>query len=560
MKAIVTDSSNFKHLRGKNAYYVDKTKEIVEFFNLNNDIILMPRPRRFGKTLFFSTIYYLFSNKEKDSTLFEETSVYNTDFFKEHFGKYPVISLTFKDVKEDNFQDMLDATKSEINSIVQKLMEDIDLDTITDSEEKRIIKNILSNKAKKTDYEKSLKALTIVLTSHYKNPCIVLIDEYDSPIITSYLKGYYEEAIGFFRNMLSAVFKQNELNIKKGLITGILRVSGESMFSGLNNIKTITILENELSTSCGFTKEETIELLDYYGIEGEMKEEALYWYNSYLIGDKIITNPWSILNFIDNKRFEPYWANTSSNDFLYTLIQKSKDFKQNLEKLLRDEPIEVKVNKNITFRDKELEEKDNLFSLLFFSGYLKCKEKYEKKVKLKRHTYCKMIPTNVECQMIFEDVISGYVRESFRNESIEDLLNALTSGNIKLFEKLFSYLLRDTVSYFDTRNENSYHMFLLGILVNLSGEYEIISNTEAGYGRVDIVLLHKEDKTKPAIIMELKEIDEFEEETKEKALEKAVEQIKQNDYISLAKRKGYENILAFGLVFDGKRCWIKEIN
>ena len=161
--------------------------------------------------------------------------------------------------------------------------------------------------------------------------------------------------------------------------------------------------------------------------------------------------------------------------------------------------------------------------------------------------------------MIFKNVISSYVRESFRNESIEDLLNALTSGNIKLFEKLFSYLLRDTVSYFDTRNENSYHMFLLGILVNLSAKYEIISNTEAGYGRVDIVLLHKEDKTKPAIIMELKEIDEFEEETKEKALEKAVEQIKQNDYISLAKKRGYENILAFGLVFDGKRCWIKEV-
>ena len=170
MKVIVTDSSNFKHLRGKNAYYVDKTKEIVEFFDLNNDIILLPRPRRFGKTLFLSTIYYLFSNKEKDHTLFEDTSIYNTDFFKEHFGKYPVISLTFKDVKEDNFQDMLEATKSEINSIVQKLMEDIDLDTITDSEEKRIIKNILNNKAKKTDYEKSLKALTVVLTSHYKTP------------------------------------------------------------------------------------------------------------------------------------------------------------------------------------------------------------------------------------------------------------------------------------------------------------------------------------------------------------------------------------------------------
>jgi len=218
------------------------------------------------------------------------------------------------------------------------------------------------------------------------------------------------------------------------------------------------------------------------------------------------------------------------------------------------------VNKNITFRDEELEQKDNLFSLLFFSGYLKCKEKYiaqdDDGVK---YTQCLMIPTNIECRMIFETVIAGYVRESFKNQNITDLLEALTSGNIKLFEKLFSYLLRDTVSYFDTKNENSYHMFLLGILTSLSNSYEIISNAEAGYGRVDIILLHKKDKKRPAIVMELKEIDEFEQETKERALEKAVKQIEEKEYIALAQKRGYKNILAFGLVFDGKRCWIKNL-
>lgn len=556
-KKIITDSSNFKDFVERNAYYVDKTREVVEFFEHNSKTILMPRPRRFGKTLFLSTIYYLFSNKEKDPALFKETSIYDTDFFKEHFGKYPVISITFKDVKQSTFEDMLNSAKLVIKELC--VFYEKEINESNEKSEKEILQKILNNKATKSEYENSLKALTSVLTVYYKAPCIVLIDEYDSPIITSYLKGYYEEAIEFFRNMLSAVFKQNELNVKKALITGILRVSGESMFSGLNNIETITILENELSTSCGFTREETVDLLDYYGIEGELKEKALRWYNSYTIGDYIITNPWSILNFAKRKKFEPYWANTSSNDFLYTLIQKSKDFRQNLDKLLKDEPVEIKINKNITFRDKELEEKDNLFSLLFFSGYLKCKEKYEKKVGLKSYLYCQVVPVNIECQIIFEDVISSYVRESFRNENLEDLLESLTSGNIKLFEKLFSYLLRDTVSYFDTRNENSYHMFLLGILVNLSGKYEIISNVEAGFGRVDIMLLHKEDKSKPAIIMELKEIDEFEEETKDKALDKAVEQIKQNDYISLAQKRGYKNILAFGLVFDGKRCWVKEI-
>jgi len=170
-----------------------------------------------------------------------------------------------------------------------------------------------------------------------------------------------------------------------------------------------------------------------------------------------------------------------------------------------------------------------------------------------------MIPTNIECRMIFKDVIASYVRNSFNNESIEDILSSLTSGNIKLFEKLFSYLLRDTVSYFDTKNENSYHMFLLGILTNLSREYEIISNSEAGYGRVDIILLHKKDKLKLAIIMELKAIDSFEQESKDEALNKAVKQIEDKEYISLVKKREYNNILAFGLVFDGKRCWVKEI-
>ncbi len=561
MKKIITDSSNFKDFTQRNAYYVDKTPEILELFDLNSNIILMPRPRRFGKTLFLSTLYYLFSNREQDETLFAETHIYTTPFFQEHFGRYPVISVTFKDVRQSRFEDMLEAVRFEINLLVERLTKHIHIDDVEcDKTYKGCLNNILHYQGTRKDYENALRSLTEVLTAHYQTPCIVLIDEYDSPVIYAYQKGYYDEAIEFFRNMLGAIFKGNELNIKKALITGILRVSGESMFSGLNNIETITILENELATSCGFTKAETIELLDYYTITGELKAKALTWYNSYVIGNHIITNPWSILNFAGKKRLEPYWANTASNDFIYDLIQESRDFQANLEKLLIDEPIDVRVNKNITFRDKELSRKENLFSLLFFSGYLKCKEKYIETINAKEYTHCKMVPTNVECRMIFETVISSYVQDSFNNRNIEEILQALTGGNIKLFEKLFSYLLRDTVSYFDTKDENSYHMFLLGVLTSLSHRYEILSNHEAGYGRVDIVLLHKTDKTKPAIVMELKEIDPFEEETKETALQKAVEQIKQKAYISLARKRGYGNIIAFGLVFDGKRCWVRMVD
>ena len=560
MKNIITDSSNLKDFLSRDAYYVDKTTSIVELFEHNSKIILYPRPRRFGKTLFLSTLYYFLSNKEKDKTLFKDTSIYNTPFFEEHFGQYPVMSITFKDVRQSNYDDMIEKLKGQIDILVGGLVRHLDI-THVNCEEKYIkyLQNILNFEGTISDYENSLRALSEVLTAYYNKPCVVLIDEYDSPIIYAYMKGYYDKAIEFFRNMLSAVFKGNEQNIKKALLTGILRVSGESMFSGLNNIKTITILENELSTTCGFTKDETVELLEYYDIKGDLQEKALIWYNSYSIGNHTITNPWSILNFAYSKQFEPYWANTASNEFIYDLVEKSKDFQKYLEQIIKNEPIDIRVNKNITFKDKELHQKDNLFSLLFFSGYLKCKEKYIEHKNEKQYLHCKMIPTNVECQMIFETVIASYVRNSFENKNIEDILNSLVDGNIKLFEKLFSYLLRDTLSYFDTKNENSYHMFLLGILTNLSSQYEVISNSEAGYGRVDIVLLHKTNKTKPAIVMELKEIDEFEQETKEKALNNAIKQIKDKQYISLVKKRGYTNILAFGLVFDGKRCWVKEV-
>jgi len=557
LKNIITDSSIFKDFIQRDAYYVDKTKQIVDLFNSNSKIILMPRPRRFGKTMFLSTINYLFSNQLKEKELFKETSVYDTEFFNKHFGQYPVIHITFKDVRQSNFEDMLHKIKINIKRLCQVHKKEIQ--EYNNTNEANILQNILNNTASKSDYEDSLKALTVVLTSYYNTPCIVLIDEYDSPIIHAYLKGYYEESIEFFRNMLSAVFKENDLNIQKALITGILRVSGESMFSGLNNIRTFTILDKELSTTCGFTREETIELLDYYNIKGELKEEALLWYNSYLIGDTITTNPWSILNFVDRKEFEPYWANTASNDFIYELIQNSTSFQKNLEKLLKNEPIDVIVNKNITFRNKELYKKDNLFSLLFFSGYLKCKSKeIVARSSGTKYTHCKMIPTNIECRMIFENVISSYVRNSFNNESIEYILTYLTNGNLEDFTDLLEELLLD-VSFHDLQTENSYHMFLLGILTSLTREYEVISNTEAGYGRVDIILLHKTNKSKPAIVMELKVIDSFMQESKDEALEKAVKQIENKEYISLVKKRDYTNILAFGLVFDGKRCWIKQI-
>jgi hypothetical protein len=388
---------------------------------------------------------------------------------------------------------------------------------------------------------------------------IILIDEYDTPIQSAYLNGFYDDAINLFKNLLGGILKDNDRYVKKALLTGILRISQESMFSDLNNLNVDTILDNELKESCGFTIEEAKQFLSYYNFNEKEIQQAIDWYNGYIFGDDtIILNPWSLLNYAYKRNFDAYWANTSSNEFIRHLVKNSKSFQENLEKLLDSEEIDIKVNKHLTFKDNELYQKDNLFSFLFFSGYLKCKEKYKEKIEDEEFLHCKMIPTNIECKTIFREIISKYVMDTFKNP-LDDVLESLLSGNIKLFEKLFSYLLRDTVSYHDTRTENSYHMFLLGLLTTISGKYEIISNSEAGYGRVDIILLHKTDKTKPAIVMELKVIDTFEEEDKEKALKKAVNQIIEKDYISYVQKRGYENIKAFGLVFDGKRCWIKEV-
>ena len=551
--------SNFKSLREDNCYYVDKTREIIEFFNLSGDIILMPRPRRFGKTLFLSTLYYFFNNLEQNEKLFANTYIYGTDFFKQHAGRYPVIFLTFKDVRGNSYERMLTGIKQIVNTLYYFYEEKIDIDKISYcKEEKQTFLRIVNRKADINDYENSIKHLSILLRNYYEREVIILIDEYDTPIITGYLKGYYDDAIEFFRNLFGAAFKDNDVNVKKALITGILRISGESMFSGLNNVDNLTILVNEMSTACGFTEDEVKQLLSDCGYQGEAIDKAIKTYNGYIFGDNTtIFNPWSIINYADKGQWKPYWANTSSNDLIKDLIKKSRDFRDELDRILRGEPVDVRVNENLTFKDSELYQKDNIFSFLFFSGYLKCKEKYYKRIKDRDYLYCKMIPTNVECEMIFDDIISSYVKERFYNQELEKVLKSLVRGDLKEFEKRFSYLLRDTLSYHDIGVEGAYHTFLLGLLLNLS-DYEILSNPESGYGRVDVMILHKEDKTKPAIVIELKKIDEFEEETKDKALENAVKQIKEKEYMALARKRGYENIIAFGLVFDGKRCWIRE--
>ncbi len=551
-------TSDFRELRRDGSYYIDKSFAIEELMKNNTRVYLLPRPRRFGKTLLQSTFRYFFEKEEKDNEwLFEDLVIYKTDIFKKHFAKYPVIYLTFKDVKEANIEMALekifDLILDEFSRHEKSIKNHIDK---LDMMEKIRYKRIISLKATGSDYESSLKLLSKLLYLAYDSQVIFLLDEYDTPIQTAFFEGYYDKMIKFFKPFLGGVLKDNDKYLKKAVLTGILRVSGESMFSDVNNLRNCTILNKMFSTSCGFTLTETKNMLKDFGLEAK-SDEIINWYNGYNFAGNTILNPWSLIHYVANEEFIPYWANTSSNSLIRTMVENSETLRGDLEILLNGGFVTQSINSNITFENRNFFFNDEiLYSFLFFSGYLKCKEE-----KLEKYTNeCSLKIVNVECHYIFRNILKEWVNGSFSNRKVEKMLKSLINVDLETFEIIFAEFVRDTLSFYDTAKtpENVYHSFLLGLLVHLN-DYEIDSNPEAGYGRLDIMILHKTDKKKPAIIIELKTINEYKNETKEKALENAVKQIKEKEYIALAKKRGYNNITAFGLVFEGKRVWIKEV-
>jgi len=556
MKKLPIGISNFKELVEENYYYIDKTDFINEILDSSAKIILLPRPRRFGKTLNLSMLNYFFNVNEDNRGLFNNLNISNNNEAMSHCNRYPIIYISFKDIKEKSFEKSFIKIKRLVSNEFRRHYRAI-IDSDIDSIDKKRVQVIINEEASEVDIENSFKLLSQLLTNAYGQKCVVLIDEYDTPIQTGFLQGYYEKIVGFFKTFMGAVLKDNDVNVYKAVLTGILRVSKESIFSDLNNIKVYTLLNSEFSDKFGFTKDETKKILDNYNLSNSF-EEVNRWYDGYTIGEKSIFNPWSLLNYIDSKEFDVYWANTSSNGIIRTLVENSEDFRSDLKMLLKGESVEKVINPNITFKDRDFNFKEEmLYSFLFFSGYLK----YNKKEFVEGEHICQLAIVNQECRYIFRNIISNWITDSFSNQKLRVLLKSLITGDLFTFERIFSEFVRDTLSFHDTAKKNVesvYHAFFLGLLINL-GDYEVISNQEAGYGRVDIILLHKTDKQKLAIVMELKTIDDFMDETKENALESAVKQIKEKEYIALVKKRGYNNILSFGVVFDGKRVWVKEV-
>lgn len=548
--------SDYKRMISEDYYYVDKTDFIRQIVEDGSLITLLPRPRRFGKTLNLSTLRYFFEKTEGNvfRPLFKDKSIEGWKDFDKYQGKYPVIMITLKDCKADTFEGVLEKIASELATEFERhdyLLDNPEIRPVP----KAVFEAVYHGQATQNQLETALKTLSDLLTSHWGMPPLVLLDEYDTPIHVAFDKGYYDRMIGFMRNFMSTVFKDNT-DIFRGVITGILRVSKESIFSGLNNIAVFTLLEQPMCTSFGFTQEETDRMLDDYSF-GSYKEEVKEWYNGYLFGGETVYNPWSVLSYIMyNGVLAPYWVNTGSDVLLrHLLADGPAQIRDGVEALIQGDPVRSVINDKLAFPDL-LAKPVNIWSFMLFSGYLKAYDPILTPEDLMEYTL--QVP-NREVKTVFRTIIQSWIDGGpVKNDRLERMLQALDENNMPIFQRLLNDFVVNTLSYYDTSGrdpEKVYQAFLLGMLVS-TGAYEVSSNRESGLGRYDI-LMRPRNIQKRGIIMELKLYDPMFDKSVDDVLDSALQQIEDKQYAATLHAAGVTDILQMAITFDGKRVWIK---
>ena len=537
LKGIPIAIEDFKKIIETNCYYIDKTKFIEDILVDRAEVKLFCRPRRFGKTLNMSTLRYFFDieNKEKNRKLFNGLYIESSPMIKEQ-GKYPVIFLSMKGITGNTWKDSFSEIKVKIKELFKDftyLVESLDKYEKVDFE-----KYILEiNNLGEADLKKSLHILTKLLYKYYNQKVVVLIDEYDSPIINSYEKGYYTEMKDFFKAFYGDALKTNEY-LQMGVLTGIIRVAQAGIFSDLNNFTNYTILNNEYSQSFGLVESEVKAMLDYYNIGYEMPEVKA-WYDGYSFGEDEIYNPWSVLKYVQFKKVKSYWVNTSGNTLILNMLLASNSTVfDNLNDLIKGKDIMVYINESIRMGDNL--SPNNIWEIMLFSGYLTVKET------LNETMFTLRIP-NKEIQNLFKGLfVDAIFRES---NSVGSLVQALVTKNISQVIKSLEDVVINAISFYDTskKYENPYQTLLGGFLYALDDYYIMIPNVESGYGRADIIL-NPRNKDWPGYILELKRAN-----TNDKETEKALQQINDNKYEALLKREKVKDIIKIGLVFDGKK-------
>ena len=556
-------NQGFDDIRENKYFYIDKTGLIKEWWSSGDAVTLITRPRRFGKTLNMSMLNCFFSNQYANrGDLFEGLSVWEDEKYRQLQGTYPVIFLSFADVKQNDLQGALWKIKKIIFNIYQQYAWLGSWEGLMAVEREQFVG--ITPDMEDTAAQSAIQDLCSYLSRYYKKKVIVILDEYDTPMQEAYIHGYWDKFTAFMRSLFNATFKTNPY-LERAVMTGITRVSKESIFSDLNNLAVVTTTSDRYSTAFGFTQEEVFKSLDDMGL-GERRDDVKRWYDGFVFGEhRDIYNPWSITNFLKEKKLRPYWASTSSNGLVSRLIQTAPpDIKQMMEDLISGREIVVNFDEQIVFSQLG-KNKNAIWSLLMASGYLK-PDKVEYKGELLEPWYHLSI-TNLETVSMFSNMFKGWFDSDSSNYG--EFVQALLKGRLREMNIYMNDVALSTFSYFDvgtqpserTQPERFFHGFVLGLLVELRDIYEIKSNRESGYGRYDVMLVPKGDDRKyNAIILEFKVFDSYDESTLEDTAQSALRQIEEKNYDAELIARGIEKerIRHYGFAFEGKKVLIAE--
>lgn len=536
-------------------YYVDKTLLIKEFLDQKPLVSLFTRPRRFGKTLNMDMLRVFFESTDTDtSRYFTDKAIWKCgEEYRSHQGKYPVIFLTFKDVKFDTWEATIEKIKALLQEEYGRHQELVNSDKLSEYEKEYFAK-ILDSTANEVALTSALEKLSKMLNTHYGKAPIIIIDEYDTPIQEGYTKDFYEEIIGFMRNFFSGAFKDNK-NLSYGFLTGILRIAQESIFNGLNNLTVNSIMDEEYYNYFGFTGEEVTRMLEYYGVS-EKESELRDWYDGYLFGSKEIYNPWSVINYISKGCIpQAYWVNTGKNEILEDVLKvATDDITERLYSLLQGERVIARIDQNVVYRSLA-EDPANVYSWLLVAGYLKTPKK---ELQADGSYLCEISIPNREIAAVYKSEILSHLVQigAITRTTANRIAESLYANDYKKLQKAIAEYMDKSISFYDAGAEGFYHGLVLGLIALMDNQYKIKSNRESGGGRYDIGLIPREERY-PGIIMELKWKKELDEDKLAGLADEALAQIDYMGYDAEMKEDGIKDILKFGIAFSGKKVSVK---